>query len=152
MKMPLFETLRLKFEQADWARNPEFGLLDTIIESHPELITIVSDDILKGSKNSILGRKDMPSVEQIFRQDTTVVETNIHYPTNNSLVWDCIKECHLLLSHLKEEIQGFDYRDYSKSAKKTFFKINNTKTGDKRVDLFKKQLVLLPNVLIRFPM
>jgi len=26
-----------------------------------------------------------------FRQDSTVIETNIHYPTNNSLVWDCIK-------------------------------------------------------------
>ena len=220
MKMQLFETLRLKFDQPDWSRNPEFGLLDAILELHPELLTIVSDDILKDSKNSVFGRKDMPSVEQIFRsaiykelknldyreleysqidsriceqfvkidslrpysfqvlqkyiskisadnlqkllyainiiainegledlekfrQDTTVVETNIHYPTNNSLVWDCIKECHLLLSHLKEEVQGFDYRDYSKSAKKTFFKINNTKTGDKRVDLFKKQLVLL---------
>ena len=198
MKNQLSETLRLKFEQADWSRNPEFGLLDTIIDLHPELLTIVSDDILKDSKNSVFGRKDMPSVEQIFRsaiykeirsldyreleyhqidsriceqfvkidplrpysfqvlqkyiskisaenlervmylinkiaisegledlkrfrQDSTVVETNIHYPTNNSLVWDCIEESHLLLSHLQEEIQKFDYRDYSKSAKKTFF-------------------------------
>jgi IS5 family transposase len=42
---------------------------------------------------------------QEFRQDTTVIETNIHYPTNNSLVWDCIKECERLLTHLKEEIE-----------------------------------------------
>ena len=67
MKVQLFESLRLKFEQADWSRNPEFGLLDTIIELHPGLIKIVSGDILKGSKNSVFGRKDMPSVEQIFR-------------------------------------------------------------------------------------
>ena len=26
------------------------------------------------------------------RIDTSVVESDIHYPTNNSLVWDCIKE------------------------------------------------------------
>ena len=218
MKVQLLEPLRIKFEEADWARNPEFGLLDTILELHPELLKIVSGDIVKGNKSSVFGRKDMPSVEQIFRfaiykelkhldyreleyhqsdsriceqfvkidpqhpfsfqvlqkyiskisaehlqellyalniiaigagledlqkirQDSTVVETNIHYPTNNSLVWDCIKESILLLSHLQEELQTFDYRDYSKSAKMTFFKINNTKSGDKRVDLFKKQLV-----------
>ena len=41
---------------------------------------------------------------QSFRQDTTVIETNIHYPTNNSLVWDCIKESERLLCHLKEEM------------------------------------------------
>jgi len=34
------------------------------------------------------GLEDM----QEFRQDTTVIETDIHYPTNNSLVWDCIKQ------------------------------------------------------------
>ena len=38
-----------------------------------------------------------------IRTDSTVVETNIHFPTNNSLVWDCIKEAHRLLSHLAEK-------------------------------------------------
>ena len=218
MKPKLFETLRLKFEKADWARNPEFGLLDTILEQHPELIKLVEVDVIKGCKISDFGRQDMPSVEQIvraaiykeikgldyreleyhqtdsriceqfvkidnlrpysfqvfqkyiskisesnlqkllvalnkiaigeglediekLRQDSTVVETNIHYPTNNSLVWDCIKESHRLLTHLAEEVNALDYRDYTKSAKKTFYKINNTKSGDKRIDLFAKQLI-----------
>ncbi len=78
---------------------------------------------------------------QSLRQDSTVVETNIHYPTNNSLVWDCIRESHRLLGHLHEEIESFDYRDYTQNAKKTYYLINNTKSGDKRADLFKKQLV-----------
>ena len=218
MKISLFEPLRLKFEHANWAQNPEFGLLDTILELHPELIKIVEDDITKGSKQSDFGRQDMPSVEQIVRaaiykemknldyrelehaqtdsriceqfvkidrlrpysfqvlqkyisritednlqtllvalnkvaineglediekvrQDSTVVSTNIHYPTNNSLVWDCIKESHRLLGHLAEEINGLAFRDYTVSGKKIFFKINNTKSGDKRTELFKKQLV-----------
>ena len=218
MKPKLFETLRLKFEKADWARNPEFGLLDTILEQHCELIKLVEADVIKGCKISDFGRQDMPSVEQIvraaiykeikgldyreleyhqtdsriceqfvkidnlrpysfqvfqkyiskisesnlqkllvelnkiaigeglediekLRQDSTVVETNIHYPTNNSLVWDCIKESHRLLTHLAEEVNALDYRDYTKSAKKTFYKINNTKSGDKRIDLFTKQLI-----------
>lgn len=218
MKMKLFESFRLKFEQPDWARNPEFGLLDTILEQHPELIKMAEQDVLRGCLQSEFGRQDMPSVEQIvraaiykeikgldyreleyaqsdsriceqfvkldnrhpfsfqvfqkyiskisedslqqvlvalnkvsieegledikqLRQDSTVVETNIHYPTNNSLVWDCIKDSHRLLSQLAEEVKGLDWRDYTKDAKRTFFKINNTKSGDKRIDLFNKQLI-----------
>jgi IS5 family transposase len=218
MKMKLFQALTLKFEKPDWASNPEFGLLDTILELHPELIKILEEDITKGCKTSDFGRKDTPSVEQIaraalykelkqldyrdleyhqgdsricsqfvkidelrpysfqmyqkyiskiqvdnlqkllvglnkiaisegledvekLRQDSTVVKTDIHYPTNNSLVWDCIKTSHRLLEHLHEEMQDLNYRDYTVAGKKTFFKINNTKSGDKQVELFKKQLV-----------
>jgi IS5 family transposase len=218
MKMKLFEDFRIKFEQADWSRNPEFGLLDTILATHSELLKIVEADIRDGEKQSSYGRKDMPSVEQIvraaiykelkgldyreleyhqadsriceqfvkidplrpfsfqvyqkyiskisadsltellvslnriaisegmedsLRQDSTVIETNIHYPTNNALVWDCIKESHRLLTHLQEEIESFTFRDYTKSGKKTWYRINNTKSGEKRVDLFKKQSVTI---------
>jgi len=78
-----------------------------------------------------------------FREDSTVVETNIHYPTNSSLVFDCIKESDRLLKHLKEEIESLDYEDYVTEGKKTHFKINQPKnSGDKRADLFRKQLEL----------
>ena len=218
MKIQLFEALTLKFDKPDWAKNPAFGMIDTVLDLHPELLNIVAGDITKGSKSSEFGRKDMPSVEQIFRaalykemkqldyreleyhqsdsricaqfikidelrpfsfqmyqkyiskieaenlqkvmvalnkiaikagiedmeklrQDSTVIETNIHYPTNNSLVWDCIKESHRLFMELDKEMGDLDYRDYTGTAKKTFYKINVTKSSDKRIDLFKKQLV-----------
>ena len=51
-------------------------------------------------------------------QDSTVVKSNIHYPTNNSLVWDCIQTSTRLLSQLKEEISTLEFIDYTKSAKK----------------------------------
>jgi IS5 family transposase len=213
----LFEPLKLKFGQPNWARNPEFCVIDTILEEHPELIRMMKDDICRGSKESNFGRQDVPSVEQVVRcaiykelrridyeeldihqedskicerflklerkqfsqktwqkyiarisgskldalmvalnrlmidcayedvsrlvQDSTVVESDIHYPTNNSLVWDCIKESSRLLSRLKEEINAVDYRDYMKGAKRTCYKINNTKSEDKRAELFRKQLV-----------
>lgn len=79
---------------------------------------------------------------QSIRQDTTVVQANIHHPTNNAILWDCIKEANRLLSHLKEEVNGLHYMDYSTEAKKTYFKINNTKSKDKRTELFRKQLIL----------
>lgn len=216
--MKIFNELKLKFEKSDWSRNPEFGLIDTLLETHPELYDIVRDDILYGVQENVFGRKDNPTLEQIvraaiykemkgldyrelefaqtdsricstfiklderkpfcfslyqqyiskikveslqrlmvginkisinegleditkIRTDSTVVESDIKYPTNNSLVWDCIHESHRLLSHLAEECSNIDYRDYSKNAKKAYYKINNTKSGDKRIDLFRKQLI-----------
>jgi IS5 family transposase len=217
--MKLFEPLTLKFEDPNWVRDPELGLIDTILEQRPGLIKMLEEDITQGKEDSALGRQDTPSVEQVvraaiykemknldyreleyaqedsriceqfvkinryrpysfqawqkyisrisaeklerfmveinrigieaglediqkFRQDSTVVETNIHYPTNNSLVWDCIKESERLLKHLKEEIQGFDYEEYRKKAKQTYFQINVAKGEGERVKLFKKQLNL----------
>ena len=75
-----------------------------------------------------------------IRTDSTVIEANIHHPTNNSLVWDCIKEAHRLLSHLAKK-ENIKVRDYRSGAKSNYFRINNT-GGDKRVAMFKKQLTL----------
>jgi IS5 family transposase len=78
------------------------------------------------------------------RQDSTAIETNIHYPTNNSLVWDCIRTFDRLLAKLCEETGGVvTARRYKKQAKKHYSKINNTKPGEKRKETFKKQLKLL---------
>jgi transposase, IS5 family len=224
MKMSLFAKLTPKLSETDWSKNPELGLLDTLLEENPWLLDLVKEDIMGEQKPSNFGRGDMPSVEQIlraalfkaiknldyreleyaqgdsriccrfikldinrpysfqmyqsyisrikeeslnklmisinkiaikeglesvegFRQDSFVVETNIHHPTNNSLVWDCIKESHRLMDQLDKEVKGLEYRDYMKGAKKTYFKINNTKSGDKRVDLFNKQLILFTKTI-----
>jgi transposase, IS5 family len=48
--------------------------------------------------NKIAISEGLEDLEKI-RQDSTVVETNIHYPTNNSLLWDCIKEAYRLMGH-----------------------------------------------------
>jgi IS5 family transposase len=77
-----------------------------------------------------------------FRQDSTVIETNIHYPANNSLVRDCIKESRRLLKQPHEETGAMEFEDYRKAAKKTCFKINVTKDADERVKLFQKRLKL----------
>ena len=216
--MKIFNDLVLKFEKSDWSKNPEFGVIDTILEVHPEIYSIFKFDIAGNDDVNNFGRGDTSSVEQIvraaiykeikgydyreleyaqsdsricatfikldertpfcfqtfqkfisrisedtlhkvlveivkiaieeglediskIRQDSTVVKSNIHYPTNNSLVWDCINESHRLLSHLKEEDGALSFIDYTKSAKSTYFKINVIKSKDKQVDLFNKQLI-----------
>jgi len=221
--MKLFSDLTLKFEQANWAKNPEFGLMDTILEQHPEFLEIIEKDVTKGTRKSNFGRGDVPSIEQIMRaaiykelkgldyrelsyhqedsricalflkidelrpysfqmyqkhisrisenslqkllielnkiainegiedlnrirQDSTVIETDIHHPTNNSLVWDCIKTSHNLLEKLSDELPDFNYRNYLKSAKRTYYKINNTKK-DKQKQLFKNQLIIFTKTI-----
>jgi len=78
-----------------------------------------------------------------IRTDSTVVETNIHYPTNNSLVWDCIKTIDRLLKKLKDSGVQIKPRSYRKQAKKNHYKINTTKKKEEREEEFKKQLKLL---------
>ena len=67
-----------------------------------------------------------------IRTDATVVETNIHYPTNNELVWDCMKTIDRLLKKLKASGVNIKPRSYKKQAKKTHYKINNTKKEEER--------------------
>ena len=222
--MKYFNDLILKFDKPDWSTNPEFCMIDTVLESHPDIILMLKSDIVGNEIASSFGRQDTPSVEQIVRaaifkemrgmdyreleyaqndsricatfiklddrdpfsfqmfqkyisrikpeslhrvlveinriainegledvksvsQDSTVVKTNIHYPTNNSLVWDCIKTSTRLLEQLKQEIDTLEFIDYTKSAKKTFFKINVTRKEANRYPLFCNQLILFTKVI-----
>jgi IS5 family transposase len=107
-------------------------------------ISRISDEKLEKfmtGLNRIAIEEGLEDVKEL-RQDSTVIETNIHYPTNNSLVYDCIKKSERLLEHLKEEINGFRYEEYQAKVKRTYFKINVGKDGEERVKLFKKQLKL----------
>jgi len=217
----ILNDLKLRFENPNWALDPELALIDTVLEQHPELFEIVKGDIIGIGKDSELGRQDGPTAEQIvraaiykeikkldyreleyaqhdskvcsafikldgrkpfsfelfykyisqikgeslkgfmvginrimmqeakvedgkrLRTDSTVVETDIHYPTNNELMWDCIKTSHRLIKKLEESGCLKKVRNYQKQAKKNRFQINNTKKGEKKKELFEKQLKLL---------
>lgn len=84
---------------------------------------------------------------QKLRQDSTVVESDIHYPTNNSLIWDCIRVSHRFLEELKEEVEDVNFQDYRKGAKKTYFKINVSRSGKNREALFCKQLIVFTKTI-----
>jgi len=92
--------------------------------------------------NRIMMREEGIEDGKRLRTDSTVVETDIHYPTNNSLIWDCIKTSHRLLKKLEETGKIRKVRNYQKQGKKNEFKINNTKKKEKRAELFEKQLKL----------
>jgi len=81
--------------------------------------------------------------------DTTSVETNIHYPTNNNLVWDCIKVATRLLKKAKKDVRDEQDRleKRKKESKKLNYDINNTKKGDGQKTLFDLYLSHLQDII-----
>ncbi|MEN9445031.1 MAG: hypothetical protein RIS47_1922 [Bacteroidota bacterium] len=81
--------------------------------------------------NKIAISEGLEKLEKIST-DTTVIETNIHYPTNNSLIYDCIEVATRLLKRIKKDNKDDqDKLDQNKkSAKILNFKINNSKKDD----------------------
>lgn len=76
-----------------------------------------------------------------MRTDSTAIESNIHYPTNCSLLWDCIRVAGRILKNVRKIFKDLKVSIYSqKTAKKLNFKIVNTKGQDRRIPLFKKML------------
>ncbi len=65
--MKLFQELQIRFEKPNWSRDTELGLIDVILKQHPHILLLLQNDILTGTRESIFGRKDTPSVEQIAR-------------------------------------------------------------------------------------
>lgn len=90
---------------------------------------------------------------QSVSSDTTTVKTNTHYPTNNSLVWDCIRTATHFLKKYKKEQKDKDQREQQQRlderqsrAKRLNYQINNTqKDGQK--SLFDPYLVILQELI-----
>lgn len=61
----LFNDLLLKFEKPDWGGNPDFCVINTILESRPDLILMLKDDIIGSEKASSFGRQDRPGTFSI---------------------------------------------------------------------------------------
>ena len=65
---------------------------------------------------------------QRVRGDTTTTETNIHYPTDAGLLWDCIRVLIRILTFaLQNTGLGFGFSNHGRRAKKQLYKINNTR-------------------------
>jgi len=75
-----------------------------------------------------------------LRSDSTAIMTDIHYPTNCSLLWDCIRVCSRILKKATKFFVVLKVSHYQRSAKKLNYRIVNTQGQDKRIPLFKKML------------
>ena len=63
----IFNDLKLKFGNGNWALDPELALIDTILEQHGELYEIVKGDLTGIGKAGGKGMQDSPTLEQVVR-------------------------------------------------------------------------------------
>jgi len=100
-------------------------LQDYISKIKTENLRLIMEGVVKASIE--LNYEDCSQV----RTDSTAIETNIQHPTNNSLVYDCIKKATFFLSSIEEK-HCEKYRQLEQrrqQAKKMNYEINNVKTS-----------------------
>ncbi len=103
---------------------------------------------LKVEINKIFIQEGFENLSKI-REDSTVVQCNIRYPTNNNLVWDCIREAHSILNKIPYSVLrklGIKIRNYKKQAKRNHFTLNVAKTGSKK---YKETFILQLGILLK---
>jgi len=70
---------------------------------------------------------------KVVRGDTTTTETNIHYPTDASLLNDVVRVLNRTMLRIQEVIgTEVKFIDHSRRAKRKLYKINNTHKEEKR--------------------
>lgn len=71
-----------------------------------------------------------------LRADCTVVESNIHHPTDSSLLSDCVRVLVRLMGKAKDEF-GVQFKNHSRRAKRRAMKIANSKSSKQRNPLYR---------------
>jgi IS5 family transposase len=66
------------------------------------------------------------------RADTTVVESNIHHPTDSALLRDCVKVLVRLMCKSKENF-GFTFTNHHRCAKRRALAISNAKSFEEQI-------------------
>jgi len=91
----------------------------------------------------ILGKAKDEGIEKArqVRIDCTVVETNIHHPTDSSLLNDCVQVLARIMDAAKETFEvNFTFADHRRRAKRRALGILNAKSQKKRLKPYKDLL------------
>ena len=73
------------------------------------------------------------------RTDCTVVESNIHKPTDSTLLWDSVRVLVRLMGEAEEEF-GVNFTDHSRRAKRRALGILNAKSNEQRLPYYRDLL------------
>ena len=68
--------------------------------------------------------------------DCTVVDSNIHHPTDSSLLWDCVRVLVRIMGRAEQQF-GIDFHDHSRRAKRRAMGIMNAKSTAGRSKLYR---------------
>jgi IS5 family transposase len=107
-------------------------------------IKALSPDTWEEINNVVLGYAEKEGIEKgrKARFDCTVVNSNIHAPTDSTLLWDSVRVLARIMAKAKEELPGllFPFQDHTRQAKRRMVGIMNAKS---KTDRNKKYMNLL---------
>jgi len=116
---------------------------DNIKKLRPETLELVNEKVLEYAREENVedGRK--------VRIDSTAVESDIHYPTDNSLLADGVRVLTRILKSLRDEIEGIveSFHDHTRRANKRDFEITYAKRRAQRESLYADLLDITENVV-----
>lgn len=125
------------------------GLQDAISQISEETWMFISTKLVLDAKDQ--GIEDCRHA----RVDSTVTDTNIHHPTDSSLLYDCIRVINRLFQRLRKMSSKKHWRFSTnkdvKMAKSLRYKINNAKNDDERLPLYEEILKISERLLKDFP-
>jgi IS5 family transposase len=76
------------------------------------------------------------------RTDCTVVETNIHEPTDSSLLWDSVRVLTRLMARAHEACSGLSFVKHTRRARRRAVGILNAKNAEDRARLYRDLLAV----------
>lgn len=120
-----------------------FGILEEVPAKSTvaENLKKVQAETLEEINRVLLKRAAREKVERggKVRIDSTVTETNIHEPSDSTLLWDCVRVLTRLLKQARTA--GFTaWRDHTKRAKRRMLGVQRAKNKEKRKPLYRDLL------------
>ena len=126
------------------AKTPHFTALQKAVRNiAPDTWSTINDMLVESAKERKLetGRQ--------LRADTTVIETNIAYPTDARLLWDSIRVLTRIMGRIREQLPMFDFgfANRTRCSKKLCYKITMVKgpNADKKRRKHYRRLIKLAN-------
>lgn len=121
-----------------------FGALEEVPgkSTVAENVKKVRAETLEELDRLLLGRAAKKGVEKgrKVRIDSTVTETNIHEPSDSSLLWDSVRVLTRLLEQARAAAGFTGWRDHTKRAKRRMLGVRNARNKEKRKPLYRDLL------------
>lgn len=114
-------------------------------------IKAITAETWEAINRTLLGYANNENIEdgQKARIDCTVVESNIHTPTDSELLWDGIRVLSRILERAKKELADlqFSFVDHTRRSKKRRLAILNAKNDDQRKKHYKDLISMTENTV-----
>lgn len=97
----------------------------------PDTIEVINQIIVKGAC-----KEGLETIRKV-RADCTVVDTNIHEPTDSSLLADSVRVLTRLLIKAREHCAGVQFKNHTRVAKRRALRIQDAKNAHQRVEPYR---------------